>query len=315
MSNDKTDRSIVIAGMVLLPMAFALSLLIGSRETGSGALIGALFGRAGNPAAELILFRIRLPRSLAAAICGAGLSISGLLLQSVLNNSLASPGVLGVNAGAGFMALIAGILFPFHLPARQCAAFSGALLAAVLVYAISMRAGVSKTTLILAGVAVSSLFTAGSNAIVTIRPDAVADKVAFSLGGLHGSAYLLGGSIDLFTLGDEAAQGLGLNTARVRMIAILISSALAAASVSICGLLGFVGLIIPNLVRFAGIRTTRSRILCCAVWGSTFLLFCDMLARTLFYPYELPAGLLLSMIGTPFFIWMLMRKKRRLGAA
>lgn len=290
-----------------------------------------IIGREFTETTRLILFKIRIPRTVAALVCGAALSVSGLILQTTLNNTLASPGIIGINSGAGFFVLVVSLIFPFGAFARCLGAFAGAVLAVLIVYFISEKAGVSKTTLILAGVAVSSLMSAGIDVVITLHPEIVADKVAFNLGGFQNisisSLYFaipvivagllilifLAGGIDLFALGDETAYGLGLNVRACRIAAILISGILAGCAVSICGLLGFVGLIIPNFVRLAGKANTRSNIFMCIILGADFLMFCDLIARFLFYPYELPVGLFLSCLGSPFFIWMLIRKKKKLG--
>ena len=290
-----------------------------------------IMGREFTETARLILFKIRIPRTVAALVCGAALSVSGLILQTTLNNTLASPGIIGINSGAGFFVLVVSLLVPFGAFARCLGAFTGAVLAVLVVYFISEKAGVSKTTLILAGVAVSSLMSAGIDVVITLHPEIVADKVAFNLGGFQNisisSLYFaipvivaglvilifLAGGIDLFALGDETAYGLGLNVRACRIAAILISGILAGCAVSICGLLGFVGLIIPNFVRLSGKANTRSSIFMCIILGADFLMFCDLIARFLFYPYELPVGLFLSCLGSPFFIWMLIRKKKKLG--
>jgi iron complex transport system permease protein len=184
----------------------------------------------------------------------------------------------------------------------------------------------TKSVIVLSGVAVSSMMTAASNTIITLRPESVSDKVGFSMGSLAGvdlqqlpvpaflifaglaAAFCLGPGIELFAIGDEAAQGLGLAVDRHRKLTVACAALLASAAVCLCGLLGFVGLIVPNILRLSDRLTVRRKILGCIVWGSILVLACDTLMRTLFYPYELPAGLLLSMIGTPFFILVLMRR-------
>lgn len=312
-------RSLYFIGAGLFVILFLISVFAG------------IMGKEFTETARLILFKIRIPRTVAALVCGAALSVSGLILQTTLNNTLASPGIIGINSGAGFFVLVVSLIFPFGALARTLGAFAGAVLAVLIVYFISEKAGVSKTTLILAGVAVSSLMSAGIDVVITLHPEIVADKVAFNLGGFQNisisSLYFaipvivagivilifLSGGIDLFALGDEAAYGLGLNVRACRIAAILISGILAGCAVSICGLLGFVGLIIPNFVRLAGKANTRSNIFMCMILGSDFLMLCDLIARFLFYPYELPVGLFLSCLGSPFFIWMLIRKKKRLG--
>ena len=316
----------LLLGLLVLPVCFLLSVFISNDAVSSAELWAALLGQGGGTT-RLILLGVRLPRAVAAVCCGAGLAVSGLLLQEALGNHLASPGVIGVNAGAGLFVLLAALLLPYSPVLRGGAAFLGAVCAAGLVYGISRRAGASKTMVVLSGVAVSSLMSAFSQGIITFWPDTVADKVSFSLGGLKGidpaqlgvsagiiaaaavAALLLSGGIDLFSLGDEAAAGLGLDVRRWRVLSILCAAVLAGAAVSLCGLLSFVGLMIPNLVRIAAGGSCRKRLLLCCVWGSSFLLLCDVIARTAFYPYELPAGLLLSCLGAPFFIWLLLRRK------
>ncbi|MBR1478581.1 MAG: iron ABC transporter permease [Lachnospiraceae bacterium] len=317
--------------ILILLVALCASIFIGNDSVRAGELINALFGGGKGTSAELILYKVRIPRALAALFCGGGLAVAGLLLQLTLNNTLASPGVLGINAGAGFFVLLAGLVFPYSVAAKQLSAFLGALLTALFVYGISYKAGVSKTTLILSGVAVSSLFAAGSNTIITIFPSAVTDKNAFSLGGLSGAtgiavavtclmiiagtifSLILSRGIGLFSLGDEVAAGLGLNINLYRLLAIICAAFISAAAVSVCGLISFVGLLVPNLVRMITKPRTLANIFLCFFAGGILLLICDTLARQLFYPYELPVGLFLSFLGAPFFIYILIVKRRRLS--
>lgn len=313
--------------MALVACALA-SVLAGTDALSSADAWEALLGSAAAGPARLIVWGVRVPRVLAALACGASLAVSGALLQAALDNDLASPGIMGINSGAGLFALAAALAFPLSAPARQVMVLMGALVATVVVYLVARRAGAARTTLVLSGVAVSSLMTAGSNAIVTIWPKTVVDKVAFSMGGLSGvtlgqllvalgpmlvgivGALALAGGLDLLALGDEAAQGLGLDVRRHRVAAIVCAALLASSSVSVCGLLGFVGLLVPNLVRMLAGPSVRRSLLMCVVWGATLLVACDLLARVLFFPYELPAGLLLSCMGAPFFIVLLVRRRR-----
>ena len=328
-------KILVIFGSIAFLLFFFLSVFAGTQGLSFAdslkTLISLVSGGDVSPSAKLILLKVRFPRAFASLLCGAALSVSGLILQLSLNNTLASPGIIGVNAGSGLFVLLVSLVFPYVALARSLGAFFGALLSVLTVYLISKRAGVSKTTLVLSGVAVSSLMTAGIDVIITLRPDIVADKVAFSLGGFQNLnlsslyiafpvilasfvvAFVLSGGIDLFQLGDETAFGLGLNVKRCRIAGIIVSGLLAGASVSVCGLLGFVGLLIPNLIRLFSKNNTKRNIILCALLGADFLLFCDVLARVLFFPYELPVGLFLSCLGSPFFIWMLISKKKRLS--
>lgn len=330
-----SKKSLYAGGLLLFFLLFFLSVFAGTKglsfKSGLKAFAGLFSKEEISASVKIILLKIRLPRTLGAVFCGAALSVSGLILQTALNNTLASPGIIGVNSGAGLFVLLAGLIFPFSTFARTVGAFTGALLSVLTVYFISEKAGISKTTLILAGVAVSSLMSAGIDILITLHPEIVADKVAFSLGGFQnlntGCLFLalplillalfillfLSDGIDLFSLGDEVAYGLGLNVRFYRLCAILLSGVLAASAVSVCGLLGFVGLIIPNFIRLSGKNKCRSNIILCLLFGSDFLMLCDLISRLLFYPYELPVGLFLSCLGSPFFIWMLISKKKKLS--
>ena len=310
----------------MLAAGILASLLAGNGAVTSAELLQTLFGVGGSKATQIILYQIRMPRTAACLLCGSSLSVAGLLLQEALSNPLASPGIMGINSGAGLFVLLSGICFPHLYSVRNAAAFVGALFSALLVFLIARKAGMSKSVIVLSGVAVSSMMTAASNTVITLRPESVSDKVGFSMGSLAGvdlqrlplpallifaglaAAFCLSPGIELFTIGDEAAQGLGLAAARHRKLTVACAALLSSAAVCLCGLLGFVGLIVPNMLRFSVQYSVRKKILACIVWGSTLLLFCDTLMRTLFYPYELPAGLLLSLIGTPFFILVLIRR-------
>ena len=318
-------------GGLLLAAALVLSLLMPSRDLSAGELFAALRTGDRTGLAGRILFGVRFPRAAACVLCGIGLSLSGLLLQASLNNSLMAPGIVGINAGAGLFVLISGLLFPGVVLAKSVFSFLGAFFAVLLVYAIAVFAGVSKTSLILAGLAVSYLFNAVTYMLITWRPELVSDKASFTLGGfsqVSGASvrfilpililglvitFLLSPGIDLFLLGDETAAGLGLPVNAVRMGCLFAATLLAGASVALCGLLGFVGLIIPNLVRLLSGSRFRVNAVLCVLFGPAFVLLCDTAARGIFYPYELPAGMILSVIGTPFFIAVLIRRRKKLS--
>ena len=318
---------IICLGCFVLFLTATVSLLFPNDTVTFTRLWNVLLGN-GDAAARVILLKVRIPRVLAGIICGCALAAAGELLQESLDNNLCSPGIMGINAGAGVAVLLASLLFPGMLLIRGIAAFIGAILSAAAVYLIAMKAGFSRSSVILSGVAVSSLMTALINVIVTLRPEVIMDKVSFSLGGLQfvdvrqlilsgiftligcAAAFLMAPGIELFALGDEIAQSLGLPVKQYRAGCVLLSAFLAAAAVSLCGLLGFVGLIIPNLFRMTGIRQIKYRLLLSCIWGGAFLVFSDLLARVLFYPYELPAGVLLSCMGTPFFLYILIHRKR-----
>lgn len=283
-------------------------------------------GQAGTAAYRIILYS-RLPRVLAGLLAGSALAVSGALLQSVLTNPLASPGVIGVNAGAGLLVALSSAILPVSAWTVPLAAFLGAALGALLVLSISEAAGASKISLVLTGVAVSNIFSAGIDAAVTFFPDALNGYSDFRIGGFSGvtavrlipaawviglgllAALSLAQQIDVLALGDETAQNLGLPVRRTRFLLLLIAAALAGAAVSFSGLLGFVGLVAPQTIRRLMCRGGSAQLLASALGGALLLVLCDLLSRTLVRPYELPVGVVMSLVGGPFFIWLLFRQR------
>ena len=320
----------MICGILLLLTAVMLSLFGSNKSLSFMDFLKAAANR--NDADEvalLILYGVRLPRTLAGIFCGIGLSVAGLLMQEALNNRLAAPSIMGINNGAGLFALIGACLLQGRFAARGVFSFAGAMISIALVWLISVYSGSRKNTMILAGVAVSALMSAFTNLIITLRPDSVTDKAAFQLGSLQSipssllimtsicvaigivGAILLAPGMELLPLGDEMALGLGLSVKAYRYTSVFLAAFLSAAAVASCGLINFVGLIIPNLVRRMEQERSRTQVLLCAVWGGALVLFADTLARILFYPYELPVGMILSILGAPFFILMIVSRKKR----
>ena len=324
---DKRQNRLVLAALAVLTLgAMALSLCVGSQGVALPRLLAAL--RAGNPADPVrrIVLYVRLPRMAAGLCCGAAMAVAGALLQAVLNNAMASPNVIGVNAGAGFFALLAGVLLPQR--AVPGAAFAGALVTALLIYLLALRAGLARTTLVLAGLAVSGILTAGVNTMRLLFPEGVTGADGFLIGGLSGVSltavgsalpYLAAGGVlalflapelNILALGEQTAASLGLPVGRTRLASILAAALLAGAAVSFAGLISFVGLLVPHIARRLVGVDHRVLLPACALLGAIFLLVCDTAARTLFAPYELPVGILLNVIGGVFFLYLLLGRKR-----
>jgi len=324
-------KMIVLLLPCFVAAAFALNLLLGPSSVSvseiiSAALKGETTGRAG-----IILMHIRLPRALGALIAGACLAVSGSILQSVLGSPLASPGVIGVNSGAGLFSLAAMTLFPRAVSAVPYCAFAGAMLTALTVYLISVLTGASRTTLILSGVAISTLLSGAMDGLCVFFPDASSNRTAFSIGGFDGVtmakisqtvplvliglvlAFLLSRQLTILSMGDETAQGLGVRASKYRLIFLTIAALLSACSVSIAGIIGFVGLIGPHIARILTKGNEKLRIMTSALCGSLLCLVCDLGARLVFAPFELPVGVVMSFIGVPFFLFLLLNQKRRNG--
>jgi len=274
-----------------------------------------------------IVWNIRLPRTLVGCLVGAGLAISGALLQGVMRNPLADPHIIGVSSGAGFAAVTAMIVIPNFPPSLvPMAAFTGAMASGILVYALAWRAGVSPMRMILSGVAVSALMNAGTSAVLNIYSENVQSVMSWLAGGLAGRGWhhwhqlwpyiLIAGSIALLTgrqvnvllLGDEMATGLGVRVERVRMMLIMLACILTAAAVSVSGLIGFVGLIVPHIIRLIAGSDYRFLLPASALGGATLLVLADIAARMVLDPIELPVGILTACLGAPFFLYLLRRR-------
>lgn len=333
--NGRTKQGLTAAGKLALLAALVLLCTFLGVGFGSSAIdLPAAFREvlSGDftSAQSRILLYVRLPRVCAAMLAGSALAVSGMLIQTVLGNPLAAPNVIGVNAGAGFFTFLAMAVLPGVRGAAQLGAFLGALAAVLLVCAIS--AGAGKLTIILSGVAVSSIFTAGINTVKTFYPDTLYNGSTFLIGGFSGVslgdlspawamillalvlAWLLSTQTDLLGLGEASARSLGMNVGLTRFALIILSCILAGCAVSFSGLLSFVGLLAPHMVRkiFGEARTPHRVLLpAAALLGAGFVTLCDLLSRTLFAPYELPVGILLSFVGGPFFLTLLLRERRK----
>ena len=238
-------------------------------------------------------------------LAGAALAVSGTIIQNVLTNKLASPGIIGVNAGAGLAVTICCAIGAISGWTIAGSAFAGALIAVLLVTFTARKVGASRTTVILAGVAINSFLNAASEAITTLVPEAGVQSADFRVGGFSSVAYTrlipagiliiigllaavsLCNELDLMALGEETAQGLGLSVKKMRTVFLGIAALLAGATVSFSGLLGFVGLIVPHLGRRLVGSECGKLLPFCAVFGAGFVTICDLIARTLFAPYEI----------------------------
>lgn len=322
--------ALVLFSLAALLAASVAGLVLGASDVGVADVLALVLGGRLAPTARSILVSIRIPRVLGGLLAGAAFASSGALIQAVLDNPLASPNVIGVNSGAGMAVLLvaaltaAGVNVAVPLP-LPVAAFLGALIASGLILAVSSRAGVSRLTVVLAGVAVNAVFGAGMNLVLTVSPNAYVGSSSYLVGGLSGVvlgrlaapaaliaaglalALALAARINVLALGHETAHALGVHVGALRAAGLACASLLAGAAVSFCGLIGFVGLMVPHVAkRFVG-HDLRRVIPVSALWGATFTVLADVVARTAFAPYELPVGILMALMGGPFFIWLLMR--------
>ena len=277
--------------------------------------------------AGFIFWYVRLPRTAGCLLAGAALAVSGAVIQNVLHNRLASPSIIGVNAGAGLAVTVCCAVGSLSGWAVAGSAFLGAMVTVLLIVLVAEKAGASRTTVILSGVAVNAILNALSESITTLIPEVGAMSADFRVGGFSSvslirlipagvgilaalaAVFLLANELDVLGLGEETAHSLGLSVNVMRTVFLVLAALLSGCAVSFGGLLGFVGLLVPHAVRrlFGG----ESRILLpmCALLGGSFVTICDLAARMLFAPYELPVGILLSMLGGPFFLALLLKRK------
>lgn len=320
----------------LLALALLLSVAIGSVFIPPSDLLAALFGQVPLSATNAtIIFDLRLPHALLVALTGAALAGSGAAYQGLFRNPLADPYLIGVASGAGLGAVLVmaqdwpkTLLGFYTIPA---AAFIGALIAVAVVYSIA-RIGktVPVTTLLLAGVAVSSFATALSSFFMLYSDSELRRAIAWLLGGaalsgwqpvlailpylIVGLGVLLfsGHQLNVLQLGEEQAQQLGLPVERVKLLLIAAASLAAAAAVAFSGMIGFIGLIVPHAMRLVWGGDHRRLLPLSLLGGASALLLADILARSLFAPEVLPVGILTALAGVPFFLWLLRRSKAQM---
>lgn len=325
----RNRKPIFVICILILTVAVSavLSICIGTSFLSVKDIFLVLCNKCSDNTISNIVMLVRIPRTVGCLVSGAALAISGATIQTVLGNPLAAPNVIGVNSGAGVMVILISSLFPMQFQYIPAAAFVGALSAVLLVLLIAEKTGASKISLVLSGVAVSAIFSAIIDAVIVFFPDSLSGYSDFKIGGFSNltmerilpSFWIvlisfilllsLSTEMDILSLGEETARGLGLRAKPYRILFLAIAAALSGASVCICGLLGFVGLIIPHIVRIF-IREGSAYVLYASAFGgAAFVTICDLISRTVFNPYELPVGILLSLVGGPFFIWLLFRQR------
>ena len=327
--NSKGYNITVIAFLtMLLIIGVFMSISIGSSKISLSDIISEILQGDTTSKTYRIVNFVRIPRTLAAVLAGCALSVSGVILQCVLNNSLASPNIIGVNSGAGLFTVFIAAFFPAGLYLTTIAAFVGAILAVLFVYFIAKKTGASRMAIVLSGVATSSFIGAITDTVLTLKPDTMIARTVFLIGGFSGItmdklsfaglfivvasliAFILSYDMNILALGDETAKSLGLSVARLRFTFLILAAVLAGSAISFAGLIGFIGLIIPHVSRFFVGYDNRILLPVSALLGSIFTLLCDLLARVLFAPYEIPVGIILSFLGGPFFVYLLIKGKR-----
>lgn len=326
-------RAPLLSSFLVLLLALLLSLAIGSVFLSPSELWNTLLGR-GSEISTSILWRIRLPRTVLIALTGAALGGSGATYQGLFRNPLADPFLIGVASGAGLGAVIAmSVEWPYSfwgLMAIPMAAFVAALLTVFIVYTLA-RVGrtVPSTNLVLAGVAFSSFATSLTSFLMLRSTGEVRRALGWLLGGASQSGWtailaitpyliiglgillLSGHALNLLQFGDDQAQQLGLNVGRAKRILLTASSLATAAAVAFSGIIGFIGLIVPHVMRLWTGPDYKRLLPLSILGGATALILADVLARVLLAPQEIPVGIITALAGAPFFLWVLRRSKNQ----
>ncbi|MFD6134957.1 FecCD family ABC transporter permease [Isoptericola sp. NPDC056618] len=332
----------VVGGGVLLLVAVVLSIGIGPIGLAprdvlavvAHELLGA--GDGGERLATTVVMDLRMPRVLFGALAGAALAASGAALQSLFNNPLADPGVIGVSGGASAGAVLAIVALPaagstWVVPA---AAFAGGLLATALIYALARPGrGTGTSRLLLVGIAVGAACASVTGFCTFMADDdQLRDIVFWQMGSLAsvdwtelaiGAVVVVAGvavlvamhqRLDMLTLGERQARHLGLDVTRARAVLVVVTALLTAVTVAFAGIIGFVGLVVPHIVRMAFGPAHRALIPMSALVGGLLIVLADTAARTVAPPSEVPIGLFTSALGAPFFLWLVLRERPGVGA-
>ena len=322
----KNIRKLLVLTL-LLGRTFLAANVYGAAEVAPRDIFNILFRNQDSGMYTVIIRQVRFPRNILACMVGASLSLAGAIMQGMMRNPMASPSVLGVTTGASTATYLMYIFFPASLSLVPMGAFAGALVTTFLIFVFAWKGGLNPTRFILSGVALSSVLTAVNNILIIRYPNVLEGLSGFMVGGLSARSwpqvrmvtpYFLVGTVlallyanklNVIMMGDELATSLGVNVDRVRMALIAISSLLAASAVSVAGLISFVGLCVPHIMRLYIGSDYRYLMPASALGGALILTLCDTVGRVILRPSEIPVGIIMALLGAPFFLWMLRRKE------
>jgi iron complex transport system permease protein len=339
-------RLTLVALVLISLVALALSITTGASDASAVNVIGALFSGAEDTALSMrdriIVFDIRMPRALLGFLIGAALAMSGAVMQGLFRNPLADPALVGISSGSALGAVLmivlgaslpAGVMLALGAFALPIAAFAGGLLTTLLLYRIATRGGqTSVATMLLAGIAISALAAAITGILIYMADDKQLRDITFwSLGSLSGMTWaklfaagpiilcalvvvpFLSRGLNAITLGEAAAFHMGVKVQRLKYIAVVAVAGAVGSSVAVSGGIGFVGIVVPHLLRIVIGPDHRYLLPASALFGGVLMLGADMLARTIVAPAELPIGIITALAGAPFFLWVLLHDRSRNG--
>lgn len=323
-SLDKKKLVIICTSFVILIALIFLFGTIGSVRLSFSEMIAGLSGE--NKMASTILYEMRLPRNVLAVLVGASLAIAGLLLQAVMKNPLADPGITGVSSGASVMAIIILLLLPKYVGILPLVAFVGGAIACIVVYLMAWKNGLDPIRVVLAGVAVNAILGGVIALLTTLYSDKIQGALLWLNGSLASKTWddvkivafysVIGLSLSLLcarganvlSLGDSSATSLGFNVNKTRVLLSVVAVFLAGTSTAIVGIISFVGLIVPHISRMIIGSDHKYSIPFSMILGAIVLLVADTLARTILGSLEIPVGVIMSIVGGPFFLYLLRKR-------
>lgn len=318
-------RCVVFSVLVAAVLAaFITGVAIGTIDLSPVQVLHGVFGSPDDPW-HRVVWDIRLPRVILACLIGMNLAVSGVILQAIMGNPLADPGIIGVSAGAGLCGVVILLVFPGLITFVPLFAFLGAMIAAITIYVLAWRGGIQPMRIILAGVAVSTLCGAGISAVMVLYSERVQGALMFMNASLSArgwrevgmlwpysllalaAAVVCARRLDVIVLGDSIARSMGMNVQLNRIFLTAVAALLAAGSVSAVGLLGFVGLIVPHIMRMI-LGTSHALLIPGSILFGAFLVsVSDTVSRIVFSPVEIPVGIAMAVLGVPFFLFLLRR--------
>ncbi|WP_113116721.1 FecCD family ABC transporter permease [Rhizobium sp. BK512] len=345
-AGDRTELALLAIAFLVLASVFALLFSV-TTGASDASILDVVRNMAGNETAlsardRIIIFDIRLPRAILGFLIGGSLAVSGAVMQGLFRNPLADPGLVGVSSGAGFGAVVMIVLggtvaAPLYLAlgiyALPLAAFGGGLITTLLLYRVATSNGqTSVATMLLAGIALGALTGALTGVLIYMANDQqLRDLTFWGMGSLAGATWIkiaaagpiillsfialpfMARGLNAITLGEAAAFHMGVPVQRLKNIAIVTVAAATGASVAVSGGIGFVGIVVPHILRMVIGPDHRFLLPASALLGGSLLIFADVLARTIVAPAEMPIGIITAAVGGPFFLWILLRQRSRLA--
>ena len=335
MDSVKKSKFIVFAsvGIFAVAMLLLIDILIGMSDIGIKEIIDSIISYTGSKQ-DLIIRTVRLPRVLLCILIGASMAISGLIMQNLTRNPLASPQILGINSGATLSVVVIMVFFPLlGYKAKILGAFLGAGVIGLFVHVIGTVKNLSPLKITLVGISIQLFLSSITKSIMLFNESKTSDLVFWMIGGVHHAQFihimailpwfilsivltiLISNSMDTLKMGDSVAISLGENVKLTKTVATIVVILLSSSSVAIAGPISFIGLITPHIISKLGGRNFRQNFILCGIYGANLLLLSDIISKILKYPYESPVGIVTSFIGAVFYIFLANKEMKRGGVS